>query len=129
MAATTTSKKKKVKRTLFEAQVHIFSSFNNTIVTITDIRGEVVASASAGGIGFKGAKKSTPYAAQKTAELAMEKVKDFGIKDIHVFVKGPGVGRESAIRSVGAFDISIKSISDVTPIPHNGCRPRKSRRI
>jgi small subunit ribosomal protein S11 len=123
------TKKKKIKRTLLEAQVHIFSSFNNTIVTVTDMRGEALAWSSAGGLGFKGAKKSTPYAAQKTAETVMEKVKDFGIKDVHVFVKGPGVGRESAIRSVGAIGASIKSISDVTPIPHNGCRPRKSRRV
>ena len=87
MAAPT--KKKKIKRTLLEAQVHIFSSFNNTIVTVTDMRGEALAWSSAGGLGFKGAKKSTPYAAQKTAETVMEKVKDFGIRDVHVFVKGP----------------------------------------
>jgi small subunit ribosomal protein S11 len=93
------------------------------------MRGNTVSWASAGGLGFKGAKKSTPFAAQSTAETAANRAKDYGLKDIHVFVKGPGVGRESAIRSLGNLGLRVKSIRDITPIPHNGCRPRKSRRV
>ncbi|HDQ13690.1 MAG TPA: 30S ribosomal protein S11, partial [Sediminispirochaeta sp.] len=98
-------------------------------VTITDLQGNAVSWASAGGLGFRGAKKSTPYAAQTTAETAAKKAIDYGLRDVHVFVKGPGVGRESAIRSLGNLGLNVKSIRDVTPIPHNGCRPRKSRRV
>lgn len=123
------SKKKKEKKTVFEGQVHIQATFNNTIVTISDLRGNTISWASAGGLGFKGAKKSTPYAAQTTAETAAQKAMDFGLKEVHVFVKGPGVGRESAIRSLGNLGLRVKSIKDVTPIPHNGCRPRKTRRV
>ncbi|QMU99272.1 30S ribosomal protein S11 [Borrelia sp. A-FGy1] len=121
--------KRKVKRNIGEGNIYIQATFNNTIVTVSDIRGNTLAWASAGGMGFKGAKKSTPYAAQITAEAALGKVKDFGINYVHVFVKGPGVGRESAIRAVGSTGIIVKSISDITPIPHNGCRPKKTRRV
>jgi small subunit ribosomal protein S11 len=123
------SKKKKEKKTVFEGQVHIQATFNNTIVTVSDLRGNTISWASAGGLGFKGAKKSTPYAAQTTAETAAQKAMDYGLKEVHVYVKGPGVGRESAIRSLGNLGLRVKSIKDVTPIPHNGCRPRKTRRV
>jgi len=122
-------KKKKDKKIVSEGNVYIQATFNNTIVTVTDMRGNTVSWASAGGLGFKGAKKSTPFAAQSTAETAANRAKDFGLKDVHVFVKGPGVGRESAIRSLGNLGLRVKSIRDITPIPHNGCRPRKSRRV
>lgn len=121
--------KRKVKKTVYEAKVYIQATFNNTIVTITDLKGNTVSWASAGGLGFRGAKKSTPYAAQTTAETAAKKAMDFGLREVHVFVKGPGVGRESAIRSLGALGLQVRSIRDITPIPHNGCRPRKSRRV
>lgn len=123
------AKKKKEKKTVYEGNVYIQATFNNTIVTITDLAGNGISWASAGGLGFKGAKKSTPYAAQSTAEAAAMKAKDVGLQDVHVYVKGPGVGRESAIRSLGAMGFRVRSIKDVTPIPHNGCRPRKSRRV
>ncbi len=122
-------KKKKEKKTVYEGQVFIQATFNNTIVTITDMTGNAVSWASAGGLGFKGAKKSTPYAAQTTAETAAKKAMDFGLREVHVMVKGPGMGRESAIRSLGTLGLTVKSIRDITPIPHNGCRPRKSRRV
>jgi small subunit ribosomal protein S11 len=108
---------------------HIKSTFNNTIVTITDLKGNVVSWASAGNMGFKGARKSTPYAAQITAESAAKKAMDHGLRQIEVNVKGPGVGRESAIRSLQAVGLKITVIRDVTPIPHNGCRPPKRRRV
>ncbi|AHC14318.1 30S ribosomal protein S11 [Salinispira pacifica] len=123
------SRKKKEKKTVHEGQVHIQATFNNTIVTVSDLRGNTVSWASAGGLGFKGAKKSTPYAAQTTAETAAQKAMDYGLREVHVYVKGPGVGRESAIRSLGNLGLRVKSIKDVTPIPHNGCRPRKTRRV
>lgn len=121
--------KRKTKKTVYEANVYIQATFNNTIVTVTDIMGNTVSWASAGGLGFRGAKKSTPFAAQTTAETAAKKAMDYGLREVHVFVKGPGVGRESAIRSLGALGLTVRSIRDVTPIPHNGCRPRKSRRV
>lgn len=121
--------KKKTKRSVYEGQVYIQATFNNTIVTITDMNGQAVSWASAGSLGFRGAKKSTPYAAQTTAETAAKKAIDYGLQAVHVFVKGPGVGRESAIRSLGALGLRVRSIKDITPIPHNGCRPRKSRRV
>jgi small subunit ribosomal protein S11 len=124
-----TSKKRKEKKSVYEGKVFIQATFNNTIVTITDLNGNTLSWASAGGLGFRGAKKSTPYAAQTTAETAVKKAKDYGLKEVHVYVKGPGVGRESAIRSLGSLGLWVKSIKDVTPIPHNGCRPRKSRRV
>ncbi len=121
--------KKKSKKTVYEGKVFVQATFNNTIVTVTDLNGNTVSWASAGGLGFRGAKKSTPYAAQTTAETAAKKAMDFGLREVHVFVKGPGVGRESAIRSLGNLGLSVKSIRDITPTPHNGCRPRKSRRV
>ena len=124
-----TTKKRKEKKSVFEGNVYIQATFNNTIVTITDLTGNGISWASAGSLGFRGAKKSTPYAAQTTAETAAKKAIDIGLKEVHVYVKGPGVGRESAIRSLGALGLWVKSIKDVTPIPHNGCRPRKSRRV
>jgi small subunit ribosomal protein S11 len=122
-------KKRKDKKTVFEGNVYIQATFNNTIVTITDLKGNALSWCSAGSLGFKGAKKSTPFAAQSTAETATSRAKDFGLKEVNVFVKGPGVGRESAIRSLGAMGLRVKSINDITPIPHNGCRPRKTRRV
>ena len=122
-------RKKKEKKTVYEGKVFIQATFNNTIVTITDLNGNAVSWSSAGSLGFRGAKKSTPYAAQTTAETAARKAMDQGLQEVHVFVNGPGVGRESAIRSLGALGLNVRSIKDVTPIPHNGCRPRKSRRV
>lgn len=121
--------KKKVKKTVLEGNVYIQATFNNTIITVTDLTGNAVSWASAGGLGFRGAKKSTPYAAQTVCETAAKKAMDFGLKEVNVFVKGPGVGRESAIRTLGVLGLKVKSIKDVTPIPHNGCRPRKTRRV
>lgn len=121
--------KKKEKKSVFEGKVFIQATFNNTIVTVTDLKGNALSWSSAGSLGFKGAKKSTPFAAQSTAETAVTKALDMGLKDVHVYVKGPGVGRESAIRSLGTLGLRVKTITDITPIPHNGCRPRKSRRV
>lgn len=121
--------KRKVKKTVYEGNVYIQATFNNTIVTVTDLNGNAVSWASAGGLGFRGAKKSTPYAAQTTAEKAVKVAMDSGLQEVNVFVKGPGVGRESAIRTLGVLGLKVRSIRDVTPIPHNGCRPRKSRRV
>lgn len=123
------AKKKKEKRTVYEGNVYIQATFNNTIVTVTDLTGNAISWASAGGLGFKGAKKSTPYAAQTTAEIAAKKAMDQGLRAVNIFVKGPGVGRESAVRSIGNLGIQVMSIRDVTPIPHNGCRPKKTRRV
>jgi small subunit ribosomal protein S11 len=123
------AKKKKEKKVVHEGKVFIQATFNNTIVTITDLNGNTISWASAGSLNFRGAKKSTPYAAQITAETAAKKALDVGLRDVHVFVNGPGVGRESAIRSLGALGLNVRSIRDITPIPHNGCRPRKSRRV
>lgn len=121
---------KKVKRTVPYGIAHIQATFNNTIVTITDKEGNVLTWASGGTEGFKGTRKSTPYAAQKAAEKAAKKAMDeFGMKDIEVWVKGPGAGRESAIRTLAAAGLNIKVIKDVTPIPHNGCRPPSKRRV
>lgn len=123
------AKKKKEKKSVYEGRVVIQATFNNTIVTISDMNGNVVSWSSAGSLGFRGAKKSTPYAAQSTAETAAQKAISYGLQEVHVFVKGPGVGRESAIRSLGQLGLRVRSIEDITPIPHNGCRPRKSRRV
>jgi small subunit ribosomal protein S11 len=123
------AKRRREKKTVYEGKVFVQATFNNTIVTVTDMNGNTVSWASAGGLGFRGAKKSTPYAAQTTAETAVRKAIDFGLQEVHVFVKGPGVGRESAIRSLGNLGLRVRSIKDITPIPHNGCRPRKSRRV
>ena len=122
-------KKKKEKKSVFSGNVYIQATFNNTIVTITDLNGNAISWASAGGLSFRGAKKSTPYAAQTTAETAMKKAMDIGLREVNVYVKGPGVGRESAIRSIGVLGVKVMSIKDITPIPHNGCRPKKTRRV
>ncbi len=121
--------KRKVKKTVYDGNVYIQATFNNTIVTLTDLEGNAISWASAGGLGFRGAKKSTPYAAQVTCETAAKKAMDYGLREVNVFVKGPGVGRESAIRALGVLGLKVRSIRDVTPIPHNGCRPRKTRRV
>jgi small subunit ribosomal protein S11 len=120
---------KKAKRTLSSAQVHIFASFNNTIITVTDMQGNTVSWTSAGTIGFKGSRKSTPFAARLAAEDAMKKAVTMGIQEIDVFIKGPGPGRESALRAIQAQGMKVTSISDITPVPHNGCRPPKKRRV
>jgi small subunit ribosomal protein S11 len=122
-------KKKPKRRTVQEGKAYIQATFNNTLITITDLNGEVIAWSSAGASGFKGAKKATPYAAQVSAEGAATKAKVFGLENVHVFVKGVGSGREQAIRGLIAGGIDIKSITDLTPITHNGCRPRKGRRV
>ena len=123
------AKKKKEKKSVYEGNVYIQATFNNTIVTITDLNGNAISWASSGGLGFRGAKKSTPFAAQSIAEQAVQKALNVGLREVHVYVKGPGVGRESAIRQLGAQGLKVRTINDVTPIPHNGCRPRKARRI
>jgi small subunit ribosomal protein S11 len=122
-------RKKKVRKAVPEGMVNIHSTFNNTIVTITDPQGNVVAWASAGTVGFKGSRKGTPFAAQVAAESAARKAADAGMRSVQVQVKGPGAGRESALRSLQAAGFSISVIRDVTPIPHNGCRPPKRRRV
>jgi len=121
--------KKRVKKNVVDGVVHIHASFNNTIVTITDRQGNTLAWATAGGSGFRGSRKSTPFAAQVAAENASNVVKDMGMKNMDVCVRGPGPGRESAIRALNAQGFNITSITDVTPIPHNGCRPPKRRRV
>lgn len=128
-AKTTKTKRRKIRRSLSKGQVHIHSTFNNTIISITDDKGNVAAWASAGSAGFKGSRKSTPYASQVAAEKVMTAAKDFGLKKVDVFVKGIGNGRESAIRALVAAGVDIASIKDVTGVPHNGCRPRKPRRV
>jgi small subunit ribosomal protein S11 len=121
--------KKKEKKNITEGIAHIQSTFNNTIVTITDFSGNVIAWASAGTEGFKGSRKSTPFAAQMAAENAVKKAKEQGLRNVQVYVKGPGAGRESALRSLQLAGLKISLIRDVTPIPHNGCRPPKRRRV
>ena len=121
--------KRRVKKNVERGQVHIQSSFNNTIVTITDAEGNALSWASAGGLGFRGSRKSTPYAAQMAAETATKAALIHGLKTVDVMVKGPGSGREAAIRSLQTAGLEISAIKDVTPIPHNGCRPPKRRRV
>ena len=121
--------KKKVKKNVSTGAAHIQSSFNNTIITMTDEQGNVLSWASAGGLGFRGSRKNTTFAAGQAAEVAAEKAKEHGLKSVEVFVKGPGSGREAAIRSLQAAGLEINMIKDVTPIPHNGCRPPKRRRV
>ena len=120
---------RKTKRTISAGQIHIYATFNNTIITVTDTQGNTVAWASAGAIGFKGSRKSTPFAASLATEKAAKAAQDMGLQEVELFVKGPGPGRESAIRKVQAMGLKVTAISDVTPIPHNGCRPPKKRRV
>ena len=120
--------RKKTKRIVSDGLAHVHASFNNTIITITDRQGNVLAWATAGSAGFKGSRKSTPFAAQVAAEQVLQRVSDFGLESVSVFVKGPGPGRESAVRALNAGGLRITNITDVTPIPHNGCRPPKRRR-
>lgn len=122
-------KKKKQTKNVDKGAVHIQASFNNTVVTFTDLAGNTIAWSSAGALGFKGARKSTPFAAQQAVEAAAKVAREHGLKSVEVYVKGPGNGRESAIRALATADINVTKISDVSPIPHNGCRPPKRRRI
>jgi len=124
-----TKTRKKITRNIPKGVAHILATFNNTIITITDPKGDALCWSSTGGVGFKGSKKSTPFAAGIAAENAAKKAKDFGVKEVEVLVKGPGSGRESAIRSLQAAGLAIRAIKDVTPIPHNGCRAPKRRRV
>ena len=128
MATKTTARKKRVRKNIAKGTAHIHSTFNNTIVTITDEKGNAVAWSSAGALGFKGSRKSTPYAAQMAAEAAGKAAVDHGMKTVEVYVKGPGPGREAAVRSLQTAGLEITVINDVTPIPHNGCRPPKRPR-
>ncbi len=132
MAKATTSaatKKRKTRRNVTQGVAHIKATFNNTVVTITDTKGDTLCWASAGTSGFKGSRKSTPFAGQCAAQQAAEKAAKFGVKEVEVLVKGPGAGRESAITALQSAGLTVKSIEDVTPIPHNGCRPPKRRRV
>lgn len=127
--ANTVRVRKKVKKQVSEGVAHVHASFNNTIITITDRQGNALSWATSGGAGFKGSRKSTPFAAQVAAEKAGKVAQEYGIKSLDVRVQGPGPGRESSIRALNALGIKITSISDVTPLPHNGCRPPKRRRV
>lgn len=127
--AKVTPRKKKVKRTVLDGIAHIHASFNNTIVTITDRQGNSLAWATSGGSGFRGSRKSTPFAAQVASQKACEAAREYGLKNLEVFIRGPGPGRESAIRALNAAGYKITNITDVTPVPHNGCRPPKKRRV
>jgi len=120
---------KKVKRSLSAGQIHIFASFNNTIVTITDHQGNTICWSSSGSAGFKGSRKSTPFSARVAAEQAVKQAMSMGLQDADMIVKGPGPGREAAIRAVQAAGVRVTSITDITPVPHNGCRPPKKRRV
>ncbi|WP_138420154.1 30S ribosomal protein S11 [Aquibacillus sediminis] len=129
MARRQNTRKKRVKKNIDTGVAHIRSTFNNTIVTITDVQGNAVAWSSAGALGFKGSRKSTPFAAQMAAEAAAKSAQEHGLKTLEVTVKGPGAGREAAIRSLQAAGLEVTAIVDVTPVPHNGCRPPKRRRV
>ncbi|PKG38939.1 30S ribosomal protein S11 [Psychromonas sp. Urea-02u-13] len=129
MAKTPTRARKRVKKQVADGMAHIHASFNNTIVTITDRQGNALSWATAGGSGFRGSRKSTPFAAQVAAERAAEAAKEYGLQNVEVFVNGPGPGRESSIRALNAAGFRVTNITDVTPIPHNGCRPPKKRRV
>jgi len=124
-----TYKKKKVKKTATKGIAHVTASFNNTGIVITDLNGETLCWATAGTAGFKGARKGTPFAAQRTAESCAEKAQKLGVKEVEVRIKGPGAGRESSIRGLQAAGLGVRAIEDVTPLPHNGCRPPKRRRV
>ena len=121
--------KKKVKKNVSDGIAHVHASFNNTIITITDRQGNALSWATSGGAGFKGSRKSTPFAAQVAAETAGKAAQEFGVKNVEVRIKGPGPGRESSVRALNAIGLKITAIQDVTPVPHNGCRPPKKRRI
>ena len=123
------TRRRKERKNVEHGAAHIQSTFNNSIVTLTDARGNALSWASAGGLGFKGSRKSTPFAAQMAAETAAKAAMEHGLKSVEVYVKGPGAGREAAIRSLQAAGLEVTSISDVTPVPHNGCRPPKRRRV
>lgn len=127
MAIKKTTKKK--KRIVVDAMVHVHASFNNTIITFSDRQGNTLAWATSGGSGFRGSRKSTPFAAQVASDKAAEKAAEYGVKNVDVLVNGPGPGRESAIRALNAHGLKVTSITDVTPLPHNGCRPPKKRRV
>ena len=129
MAKTATKVRKKVKKNVAEGIAHVHASFNNTIITITDRQGNALSWATSGGAGFKGSRKSTPFAAQVAAEAAGKAAQECGVKHLEVRIKGPGPGRESAVRALNAIGMKITSITDITPVPHNGCRPPKRRRI
>lgn len=129
MARKQATRKRRVKKNVESGIAHIRSTFNNTIVTITDVQGNVISWSSAGALGFKGSRKSTPFAAQMAAEAAGKTAQDNGMKTLEVTVKGPGAGREAAIRSLQAVGLEVTAIRDVTPVPHNGCRPPKRRRV
>ena len=124
-----TTKKRKDIRKVDKGQVHIQASFNNTLVTVTDMQGNTISWCSSGALGFKGSRKSTPFAAQQATETAAKAAKEYGLRVVEVYVKGPGAGRESAIRALGNCDLEVTLIQDVSPIPHNGCRPPKKRRV
>ena len=129
MAKTATKARKRAKKTIVDGIAHIHASFNNTIITITDRQGNTLSWATSGGNGFRGSRKSTPFAAQIASQKAGEVAKEFGMQNLEVFVKGPGPGRESAVRALNTIGFKINNITDVTPIPHNGCRPPKKRRV
>ncbi len=129
MVKASTRVRKKVKKNVAEGIAHVHASFNNTIVTITDRQGNALSWSTSGGNGFKGSRKSTPFAAQVAAEAAGKAAQEYGVKNLEVRIKGPGPGRESAVRALNAVGFKITSISDITPVPHNGCRPPKKRRI
>jgi small subunit ribosomal protein S11 len=128
-AADRAARKRRGRKNIAEGVVHIHSTFNNTIVTITDYQGNVISWSSAGAMGFKGSRKGTPFAAQQAADSAAKKAMDHGLRSVLIFVRGPGAGRESALRALQSAGINISLIKDVTPIPHNGCRPPKRRRV
>jgi small subunit ribosomal protein S11 len=128
-AKKTTVRRRRERKNIERGAVHIQSTFNNTIVTITDVAGNALSWASAGGLGFRGSRKSTPFAAQSASETAAKAAMEHGLKTVEVFVKGPGSGREAAIRALESVGLNVTSIKDVTPIPHNGCRPPKRRRV
>ena len=125
----TRTARKRVKKNVSDAVAHIHASFNNTIVTFTDRQGNTLTWATSGGSGFRGSRKSTPFAAQVASEKAARAAQEYGVKNVDVFVKGPGPGRESAVRAINSVGMKINNITDVTPIPHNGCRPSKKRRV
>jgi small subunit ribosomal protein S11 len=129
MAKTATKSRKRIKRNVLDGIAHIHASFNNTIITITDREGNTLSWATSGGSGFRGSRKSTPFAAQIASQKAGEAAKEFGLENLEVFIKGPGPGRESAVRALNTIGFKITNITDVTPIPHNGCRPPKRRRV